>query len=264
MCRGVRLGAVLLVLAFLSAGYSLGAAQDKGERGSGEPEGRQRKGEELKKSTLLHGAKKGVGWIPPGLSEEEQADWKDGRPPGWSRGGKEGWKDADMPPGHAKKGGELPPGLAKKIPPGWSEWNVKKKTDWEKELREARRRVRRVANRLRDFRGNDLRSALLSVEATARVGAPIRHVLGLVEEAMERGIRGRGIETATRAMAYGVGRQMDFDELGKFIHKKLEDGFRDDELAIEIYREVAIRHEQRLKAKKAIPQEKEETEPEQQ
>ena len=103
----------------------------------------------------------------------------------------------------------------------------------------------------------DVDSAVGSIEASVRKGVPVRHALRLVEKAMQKGIKGRGIETATRAMAYGVGREIDFDQLGKFVHKKLDEGLRGDELSIEIYKEVARRHEERLKAKETIQQQKE-------
>ncbi|MBI5187842.1 MAG: hypothetical protein HZA07_02050 [Nitrospirae bacterium] len=113
------------------------------------------------------------------------------------------------------------------------------------------------AKRLKGFSEEDLDSAIGSVEAAARKGVPIRHARGLVEKAMEKGIKGRDIETASKAMAYGVGKKIDFDQLGKFVHEKLEQGLRDDELTIEIYKEIARRHEERSKAKEAIRQEKE-------
>jgi len=253
MCKAMRLGAFVFIIALALLDSSL--AQGKGR--SEKPPDWQRGDKEGWTGTVPPGIEKKGGWMPPGLSKDEQAEWKDGRPPGWSRGDKEGWKGADMPPGLAKKGGLLPPGLAKSTPPGWKNWNDEKKKGWEKELGEAREKVRGRANKLKDFSGEDLDSALLSVEAAARKGVPIRHALGLVEKAMENGIKGWGIETATRAMAYGVGKEIGFEQLGKFVHKKLDEGLRNDELSIEIYEEVARRHEERLKAKEAIRQEKE-------
>jgi len=111
--------------------------------------------------------------------------------------------------------------------------------------------------RYKDFSDEDLTSALLSIEASARVGVPIKHTLSFVEKAMEKGIKGKGIETATRAMTYGVGKEIDFEQLGKFAHEKLDEGLIDDKLSIEIYKEVSGRHEERLKVKEALKQEKE-------
>ncbi len=69
--------------------------------------------------------------------------------------------------------------------------------------------------------------------------------------------KGRGIETAARAMTYGVGKEIDFKQLGKFVHDKLDEGLINDELSIEIYKEVSRRHDERLKVKGDIKQEKE-------
>lgn len=231
-------------------------AQGKGKGESDKPPGWQKGEKKGWKGDVPPGMEKKGGWMPPGLSKEEQAEWKNGRPPGWSRGKKEGWKNADIPPGLAKKSGKLPPGLAKSTPPGWEKWSDEKKKGWEKELGEAKEKVRGRAKNLKDFSEEDLDSAIGSVEAAARKGVPIRHTLGLVEKAMDKGIKGRGLETATKALAYGVGKEVDFDQLGKFVHEKLEQGLRDDELSIEIYKETARRHEERLRAKEAIQQEK--------
>lgn len=249
MCKAMRFGAFVLIIASVLLASSLALAQGK-EKGHSEGPPGWKKGEKKGwTSDVPPGIEKKGGWMPPGLSKEEQAEWEDGRPPGWSRGKKEGWKGAGMPPGLAKKDGQLPP--------GWKNWNDEKKKGWEKELGEAREKVRGRAKKLKDFSEEDLDSALVSVEAAARKGVPIRHALGLVGKAMENGIKGRGLETATRAMAYGVGKEIDFEQLGKFVHKKLDEGLRNDELSIEIYKEVARRHKERLKVKGAIQQKKE-------
>ena len=238
----------------LITGKVVGQGKDKG-RGE-KPPGWSKGEKKGWTSDVPPGIEKKGGWFPPGLSKEEQAEWKDGRPPGWSRGEKQGWKGADVPPGLAKKVGHLPPGLAKSVPPGWGKWNDEKKEGWEKEIEEARVRVRARAKELKDFSDEDLDSALVSVQAAARKGVPIRHARGLVEKAMEKGIKGRGLETASRGVAYGVGKEIDFDQLGKFVHRKLDEGLRDDELSIEIYKEIASRHEERLKAKETIQEKK--------
>jgi len=222
-------------------------AQGKGKGRRDEPPGWQKGEKKGWEGDVPPGIEKKGGWMPPGLSKEEHAEWKNGRPPGWSRGEKEGWKGADMPPGLAKKGGELPSGLAKSTPPGWEKWNDEKKKGWEKKLGEAKEKVRGRAKKLKDFSEENLDSTIGSLEAAARKGVPIRHARGLVEKAMEKGVRGRGLETTSRAMAYGVGKEVDFDQLGKFVHEKLDEGLRDDELSIEIYKEIAKRHEEQLK-----------------
>ena len=167
------------------------------------------------------------------------------KPAGWLKGEKEGWK-----------GGAMPPGLAKSGPPGWAKWSDEKKTEWQHKLREAKEKVRRKAKKAKGFSKASPERALLSLEMAARAGVPIKHAGDLVEKAMEKGIRGRGIETATRAMAYGVGKEIDFDRLGKFVRKKLDQGLRGDDLAMAIHKEIERRHEERLKAKETIQREK--------
>ncbi len=178
------------------------------------------------------------------------------KPPGWLKGEKEGWKGADMPPGLSKKGGELSPGLAKSAPPGWDKWNDEKKKAWQKELGEAKESIRRKAKKVKRFSGTRLDRALVSVETAARKGVPIKHARGVVQKAMEKGIKGKGIEAAIRAMAYGVGKAIDFEQLGKFVHKKLDQGLRGDDLTMEIHRKIERLHEQRFKARETIQREK--------
>jgi hypothetical protein len=190
------------------------------------------------KGDLPPGIEKKGGWMPPGLSKEEHAEWKEGKPPGWSRGKKEGWKGSD-------------------VPPGWEKWSDEKQRGWEKKLEEAKSRLKGSGKKLKDFSEEDLHSALLSLEAAARKGVPIEHARDLIEKAMERRIRGQDLETASRAMAYGVGKEVDFEPLGKFVNQKLDAGLRGDELSIAIYKEIARRHEERIKAKEMVPKEKE-------
>lgn len=220
---------------------SLVLAEGKAKERGNKPPGWEKGEKKGWKSDVPPGIEKKGGWMPPGLSKEEQAEWKDGNPPGWSSGKKEGWKGAD-----------IPPGLAKSTPPGWKKWTNQKKKGWEKELGKAKEKVHKRAKKLKTFSKEDLDKAILSVEAAARKGIPIKQVQGLVEKAMEKDIKGKGFETASRAMAYGVGKEKDFDQLGKFVHKKLDEGLRDNELSIEIYKEIAKRYEERLKTKKAI------------
>lgn len=236
MRRVVRWCSFVTIASILIAG-SLALAEGKAKGRGDKPHGWEKGEKKGWEGDVPPGIEKKGGWLPPGLSKEEQSEWKNGRPPGWSHGEKEGWKGADMPPGLARKGGD-------------------KKKGWEKKLRQEKEKVRTRAKRLKDFSKEDLDSAIDSVEAAARRGVPIRHARGFVEKAMEKGIRGRGLETASRTMAYGVGKEIDFDQLGKFVHKKLDEGLRDDGLSIEIYKEIAKRHEERLKAKQAIERKK--------
>jgi hypothetical protein len=236
-------------IAFVLVAAPLAVAGGKGKGQSDKPPGWEKKEKKgIKGDISSEMEKKGL-WIPPWLGEEEEKEWHDGRPPGWAHGEKRGWGDADMPPGLAKKGDWLPPGLAKKRPPEWHKWDHTKKERWEEEIEETIGIILGRGRHRKDFSDEDLYSALLSIEASARNGVPIRHTLDLVEKAMDKGIKGRGIETATRAMAYGVGKDIDFEQLGHFIHRKLDEGVKNDELSIEIYQEIVRRHEHRLKAK---------------
>ncbi len=165
------------------------------------------------------------------------------RPPGWDRGEKKGWT-SDIPPGLAKKG-KLPPGLAKKrkLPPGWSNWKRQKRARWEKDLKHATSAVRRRAGRERGLEEDMLESALLSLDRAARAGVPVNDARDIILNAVEEGLDGEDIERASRAAAYGVGKGMDFDELGSYVNEMLDGGLRGNELAIEIYREVVRRQE---------------------
>lgn len=206
----------------------------------------------------------------PGKGKGENKGWtgdvnpgNDGKsgqlPSGWSRGDKDGWKGAVMPTGLAKKpsgmskenppgwshgdkdgwkGAGMPPGLEKKTPPGWEKWNNNKKKGWEKRLENALGNIRKGAKNKKGFSKKDLDSALVSVEAAAREGVPVKNSRELVELAMNKGIQGTAIETLSRATSSGVGKDIDFGKLNKFVEKKLDDGLRNDELLNEIYKEI--------------------------
>ena len=263
MCRGKQIALLVITLATVSmflygtAALAEGKGKGKGKGGNKEPDSLKKSEKKGLEDAVVPRIEKKGGWIPPWLSKEEQAEWKDGRPPGWSSGEKKGWKGAAMPPGQAKKSRRLPTSIAQSGPPGWEKWSDAKKKSWEKELAEAKERVRDRAKKLKGFTEKDLDSSLGSIDIAARKGVPIKNAKGLVEKAMGKGIKGGGIETATKAMTYGVGREVDYDQLGKFVNKKMDEGLRDDELSIEIYKEISQRHEERLKAKEAIQQEKE-------
>ncbi|MBA7610341.1 hypothetical protein ES703_17549 [subsurface metagenome] len=229
---------VFISIVFISFTSLLILTESKAKGEDDKPPGWEKGEKEGWEGEIPPGIEKKGGWMPPGLSKEEQDEWKDGRPPGWSQGEKTGWKGANTPP-------------------GWEKWNDKEKKRWEKGVEKAKGKVRGKAKNLKDFSDEDLTSALLSIEASARVGVPIKLTLSFVEKAMEKGIKGKGIETATRAMTYGVGKEIDFEQLGKFVHEKLDEGLIDDKLSIEIYKEVSGRHEERLKVKEALKQEKE-------
>ncbi len=171
---------------------------------------------------------------PPDLSKEEAADWKKGRPPGWSHGRKVGWKGGNMPPGQAKK--------YKLYPPGWKTWDKKKRDAWENELKIAIEVVLGRTKRVKIYTKLEIDIILFSLEMTARKGVPIKHVRSFVEKSVKKKKKAGGIETATRAMTYGVGRDIDFNHLGKFVSRKMNKGKSDDELAVAIYKETEKSH----------------------
>jgi len=177
-------------------------------------------------------------WIPPGLSVTEQAKWINGRPPGWSRGEKQGWENTNMPPGLAKKG-KIPPGLAKKTPSELAYWSNETEYEWEQNLEDQKRDIYNMANSIEDFSQEDLENAIGSLEASARSGVPPGYVGSIIRKAMKKGYKGRGFETTTKALSYGVGKGTNFNKLNKFVHKKLDQNYKGDDLSIEIYKEIA-------------------------
>ncbi len=186
-------------------------------------------------------AKKG-GWIPPGLSKQDQEDWDAaGGPPGWSRGRKVGWR-----------GGNLPPGLAKKVgmPPGWKKWKKHKQKHWQENLDDASEDVAERIRELKELTEEDHESALISLRCAARRGVPVAVAKQLVLFSFKKGVKGPDVEKVTRALTYAGGRDIDFDPLGSYVTQKLNEGLRGDDLAIEVYREVNRRHHEKVNAKK--------------
>ncbi|MCH7761780.1 hypothetical protein IIA15_10355 [candidate division TA06 bacterium] len=180
--------------------------------------------------------------IPPDFSKEEVKEWKKGRPPGWSHGRKVGWKGGNMPPGQAKK--------YNLYPPGWKTWDKKKRNAWENELKIAIKVVLGKAKRVKIYTKAEIDIILFSLEMTARKGVPIKSARSFVEKSVKKKMKVGGIETTTRAMTFGVGKGINYKHLDKSVHKKLDKGLKDDELAIGIYKEIAKHHEENLKFKK--------------
>ncbi|MBU3958941.1 MAG: hypothetical protein KKE91_03680, partial [Candidatus Omnitrophica bacterium] len=95
-----------------------------------------------------------------------------------------------------------------------------------------------------------------SLEIPSRVGVPIEDAEDIVQTAMDKGLKGEAIDKLTRAVSYGVGREVKFDQLGKFVNERLKEGLRDEELAVEVYKEVQRRQEEKAKIRKTIQEEK--------
>jgi hypothetical protein len=166
-------------------------------------------------------------WVPPGLSNEERAEWKNGRPPGWSHGAKRGWRGKDCPPGLAKKG-RCPDGGVTSAAPSAA-------TD---PLTEALERLRKWG-RERRLSDATMAAVLTGFEGAVRHGVPIPIAERIVTIAAERGVTPYGIEAVTRATAYGAERGAPLPELQKFAEHGFTSGAAPDAIALGIYRLAA-------------------------
>ena len=174
-----------------------------------------------------HKNKKGKEWIPPGLTEEEKAEWKDGVPPGWSKGKKTGWG------GHS-------------VPPGWSTWKKKNKEKWKKDLADARLRTEKWAEKRssendwrKERQKREAESLYISIEGAARAGVPVARVEDLVEKAIKQDMSSEDIERLTRAVAHGVGKGIGADEVVVFTEKILDGEIKEEDIVLGVYRWVA-------------------------
>jgi hypothetical protein len=171
------------------------------------------------------------GWFPEDLEEDEKAEWNKGQPPGWSRGKKTGWRGGDMPPGLAKKQGV---GVTEyEYPQDWGKWKTEQKETWKERLENIRERIRKNTGR------NDTETMLYSAEAAARRGVPLEQLESVTERFMQRKLTAEEYEKTTRAMAYGVGRNVDFRRLGNSVNSNIDRGVRGNNLAINVYKEIA-------------------------
>lgn len=173
------------------------------------------------------------GWFPEDLDEDERAEWTNGQPPGWSRGEKTGWRGGNMPPGLARKqGGRV---TEYEYPQDWGKWKREDQETWKGRLEQIRERIRRNTNKA------DTETMLYSAEAAARRGVPLEQLESVTERFIKRKLTAEEYEKTTRAMAYGVGRNIDFRHLGNFVNSNVEQGVRGNELAIKIYKEITSR-----------------------
>jgi hypothetical protein len=184
--------------------------KQQGKKGKG-------KGGKVDEAEEGGGKVKKIKYKPKGMSEEDMKQWESGNPPGWSMGTKKGWGEGDAPPGKMKKGDEA-------------------------KLEKAKERIR---NRIRTHEGKGEmerkqleESAERSIDGAARKGVPVEHAEKTVEKGIERGMSGEEIEKVTRAMAYGADKDTDYDELGRFTDRKMDEGERGDELAMSVYKEI--------------------------
>ena len=169
---------------------------------------------------------KGEPWVPPGLAREEQAEWKDGRPPGWSRGAKRGWRGRDCPPGLAKQGrcGEARVAATPQA-----------KT-LEDAVREGLARLRKWVRETLGLPPRTLEALLVGFEGAVRNGVPPAVAERVVMATAERGVSAYGIEAISRALAYGVRRGVPIGELEAFAAQGLGRDVAAEAIALGLYR----------------------------
>ncbi|MBI2206248.1 MAG: hypothetical protein HYU41_20635 [Candidatus Rokubacteria bacterium] len=167
-------------------------------------------------------------WVPPGLSNEERAEWKNGRPPGWSKGAKKGWRGRDCPPGQAKKG--RCPGA-----PRTTAAAAATATPGTNPIQDALERLREWA-RNRKLSAPMQQSMLTGFEGAVAHGVPVPVAERLVTNAAERSVAPSGIEVITRALAYGAQRGAPPAQLESFAQDGLNSGVAADAIALGLYR----------------------------
>ncbi len=214
------------------------AGVDSLKTGRSRHSGKQMKEEqEEKKSGPGHRAtgRKDDGYRPKKLKKNEHSEWETGSPPGWSRGKKTGWEGAGTPPGKTTEGSI---DTHRKYPPGSEDWDGPKKEKWDRNLEEAKERVRVKVRQREGATQEDEESAVRSVEGAAREGVPVERAERTVNRAIERDLSGEEIEKVTRAISYGADKNVDYEKLDTFIEKKIDSGERGDDLALSVYKEV--------------------------
>jgi hypothetical protein len=184
--------------------------------------------EEEKSSTILQDI-----LMPDDLNEEEKANWKNGEPPGWSRGRKTGWGGGDMPPGLARKHGrQQEEGI---FPADWDKREKKEQEIWKEKLEKIRERIHKYTGK------EDEETMLFSTEEAAKKGVPLQELENVANKVLQRKLTSEEYDKTTRAMAYGVDKKIDSTQLGSFVNSQIEKGVRGNELAINIYKEIAAR-----------------------
>jgi len=219
-------------------------AKDKSDRELGKADSTGRdKGERDQGSREKGNRGKGTKYKPRHISDEDMNEWTDGNPPGWSRGEKTGWGGAGAPPGQTKEGeGERDRvrerEMKRSYPPGSDDWDAAKKEEWQGSVEQSKTRIlERIRTRKEASREYE-ESAAVSIEGAAGAGVPVRHVESAVEKAVARDMSGEEIEKMTRAMSYGADKGTDYDELDRFIERKMDEGESGDDLAVSIYKEI--------------------------
>lgn len=241
MCKFKNFFAIILPAAILLSGsVILAQGHGQGQRKKAQSADTLKLHEKSKKKDQQSNKE---GHTAPGQMKKQTGDQGQGdsakkRPAGWDRGEKAGWENS--------------------TPPGWAKWDSTQQKGWQKELDDAKEQVREKGKKAKK-RGAELDSLDVAVEAAARKGVPVEDVQGVVEKGIARGLKGREMEMATRGMAEGIEKGVESAPLTVFVHQKLDEGLRGDELATQIQQEVQRRHEAIQKArqeeeeKKATP-----------
>ncbi len=244
--KGFSLFVMVPAAIWLLTGFATAQAQGKG------PEKDKKKNEqEAKENSSGKNAATGQHedakinknkYKPRGISDRDMAEWMDGNPPGWSQGNKTGWGGAGVPPGQMK---EREREILHSYPPGSEDWDSGKKADWQSGLEQSKTRI---LERIRTRKGvsrEDEESAVISIERAAREGVPLNNIESVMNKAITREMACRDIEKVTRAMSYGAGRNADYEQLDRFIERKMDQGETGDDLAVSIYREIDERNSEK-------------------
>lgn len=230
---------------WLLTGYATAQAQGKGSEKDKNKKNEQEADKENSSGKNAATDQSEVGKIsknkykPRGISEKNMEDWTDGNPPGWSEGNKTGWGGAGVPPGQMK---EREREIMHSYPPGSEDWDSGKKADWQSGLEQSKTRI---LERIRTRKGvsrEDEESAVISIERAAREGVPLNNIESVMNKAITREMACRDIEKVTRAMSYGADKNTDYEQLDRFIERKMDQGETGDNLAFSIYREIDERN----------------------
>lgn len=124
------------------------------------------------------------------------------------------------------------------LPPGLRKGRDKEKIKaFKGRLKNAEDKIKKASEKS-ELNRAERKEAVLYMQIAARSGVPPEAVSGLVARMVRKGEYPDSIEKATRAYAYGLDKQVDFDGLGRFVAMKLKEGLKGDSLAEAIYDEI--------------------------
>jgi hypothetical protein len=123
-------------------------------------------------------------------------------------------------------------------PPGWRGWTPQKQVAWGEEFDKGLARVMERAGKAEDFTDSDKVLVERSFRAMATSGVPIAEARTLVERLLDRGLKGKEIDSVTRTMSYGFGEGLKAGRINAYIRDRLNEGLRGEELTAEIRRAI--------------------------